>query len=1192
MAQYKTGTVAVTNGSGTVTGTATLFVANVTVGDIFTVVGDNTFYQVASVTSNTVLVLTANYAGLTASGKAYTIARDFTTNLGFPVPNQGDIETAAVVKRAIEEIDAELNTAGIGGDGREWIDLKDTPTFVNATQFTVAGDKTANYHADRRIRCTDATTLYGRITAASFAASVTTVTVALDSGSLSASLSKVAVGVASATTPAITGSGVKGGTPLVDAIDEYTTAAGVTIDGALIKDGLVTTGTPTAGTHAANKSYVDGLVVSGVFWKQPVRVATTANVTLSGEQTIDGVLTSVDRILVKDQTTGSENGIYVMAAGAWARAADADTDAEVIAGIAAWVNEGTANADSAWVLTTDDPIVVATTALTFTKFSSSGGTVTAVTGTAPITSTGGNTPDIAITAETGGAAGSMSAADKTKLDAIEAAADVTDATNVNAAGAVMEADFNASTILAADTDDTPAALTIAASTIVGRKATGGIVALTTAETRTIINVADGANAYVHPSHTGDVTSTGDGATVIATNAVTLAKMADMATASFLGRNTAATGDPEVLSATTARSILNVENGATADQSNAEIKTAYEANADTNEFSDAEQTKLAGIETAADVTDDANVRAALAAATADIAVNSQKITGVADPAAGQDAATKAYVDAAAVGIDWKAPVRVATTANVTLSGEQTIDGVATSADRILVKAQTAGSENGIYVTAAGAWSRATDADVDAEVKAGLAVFVEEGTANADTGWLLTTDNPITVGTTALTFTQFTSLGQITAGAGLTKTGGTIDAVANGDGSITVNADDIQVGVLASDAQHGVRGGGTQHADVIAGGAAGSMSAADKTKLDAIEAAADVTDATNVNAAGAVMEADFNASTILAADTDDTPAALTIAASTIVGRKATGGIVALTTAETRTIINVADGANAYVHPSHTGDVTSTGDGATVIATNAVTLAKMADMATASFLGRNTAATGDPEVLSATTARSILNVENGATADQSNAEIKTAYEANADTNEFSDAEQTKLAGIETAADVTDATNVNAAGAVMEADFNASTILAADTDDTPSALTIAASTMESVGRKATGGIVALTAAETRTIINVADGANAYVHPNHTGDVTSTGDGATVIAANAVTLAKMADMATASFLGRNAAASGDPEVLSATTARSILNVENGATADQSNAEIKTAYEANAGTPTNSATPNKPSWPASRPRPT
>ena len=149
MSQYNIGTVAVTKGAATVTGTGTLFAANVTAGDFFTVVGDNAFYTVGSVDSDTQLTLAANYAGVSRTGKAYTLVKDFTINLGFPVPNQGDIETALVVKRAIEEIDSELNTAGVGGDGREWIDLKDAPTFVSATQFTVGTDKTANYHVDR-----------------------------------------------------------------------------------------------------------------------------------------------------------------------------------------------------------------------------------------------------------------------------------------------------------------------------------------------------------------------------------------------------------------------------------------------------------------------------------------------------------------------------------------------------------------------------------------------------------------------------------------------------------------------------------------------------------------------------------------------------------------------------------------------------------------------------------------------------------------------------------------------------------------------------------------------------------------------------------------------------------------------------------------------------------------------------------
>lgn len=182
--------------------------------------------------------------------------------------------------------------------------------------------------------------------------------------------------------------------------------------------------------------------------------------------------------------------------------------------------------------------------------------------------------------------------------------------------------------------------------------------------------------------------------------------------------------------------------------------------------------------------------ALAAAAADISLGGYKITNLATPVSSTDAATKAYVDAAAAGIDWKASVRAATTANITLSGAQTIDGVSVIAgDRVLVKNQNTGADNGIYVAASGAWSRSTDADTSAEVTSGMAVFVEEGTTNADSGWVLTTDNPITLGTTALTFTQFTGLGQITAGAGLTKTGNTLN-VGAGTG-ITVNADDVAV-----------------------------------------------------------------------------------------------------------------------------------------------------------------------------------------------------------------------------------------------------------------------------------------------------------------------------------------------------------------------------------------------------------------
>jgi hypothetical protein len=163
----------------------------------------------------------------------------------------------------------------------------------------------------------------------------------------------------------------------------------------------------------------------------------------------------------------------------------------------------------------------------------------------------------------------------------------------------------------------------------------------------------------------------------------------------------------------------------------------------------------------------------------------------DPSDPQDVATKAYVDGFASGLDVKASVRAATTANITLSGEQTIDGVSVVAgDRVLVKNQTAGENNGIYVASASSWARSSDADSNTEVTPNLFTFVEEGTANADSGWTLSNNGSITLGTTALTFSQFSGAGQITAGDGLTKTGNTINAVGTaGRVSVSANAIDI-------------------------------------------------------------------------------------------------------------------------------------------------------------------------------------------------------------------------------------------------------------------------------------------------------------------------------------------------------------------------------------------------------------------
>ena len=157
-------------------------------------------------------------------------------------------------------------------------------------------------------------------------------------------------------------------------------------------------------------------------------------------------------------------------------------------------------------------------------------------------------------------------------------------------------------------------------------------------------------------------------------------------------------------------------------------------------------------------------------------------------------SKEYVDAVKVGLDFKDSVRAASTANVTVSGPgSAIDGVTLSSnDRVLLKNQSTASENGIYVFngAASAMTRATDADSSAEVTPGMFVFVEEGTVNADNGFVLTTDGTITVGSTSLAFAQFSGAGQITAGDALSKTGNQLD-VNDDNVTLEVNSDTLRI-----------------------------------------------------------------------------------------------------------------------------------------------------------------------------------------------------------------------------------------------------------------------------------------------------------------------------------------------------------------------------------------------------------------
>jgi hypothetical protein len=178
----------------------------------------------------------------------------------------------------------------------------------------------------------------------------------------------------------------------------------------------------------------------------------------------------------------------------------------------------------------------------------------------------------------------------------------------------------------------------------------------------------------------------------------------------------------------------------------------------------------------------------------IAMGTNKITGLGTPTADADAANKGYVDSVAQGLDTKASVVAATTTNGTLAtafaNGQTVDGVTlATGNRILIKNQTDQTANGIYtVNASGAPTRSTDMDLGSEFPSAY-VFVEQGTTNADTGWVCTNNSPVTLGSTNIVWAQFSGAGTYLAGDGLTLTGNTF-AVGAGTG-ITVASDTVSL-----------------------------------------------------------------------------------------------------------------------------------------------------------------------------------------------------------------------------------------------------------------------------------------------------------------------------------------------------------------------------------------------------------------